>query len=100
MAAFSAHLETKVENDQAQYVNSWTYNKRESYSSNHYHPGLRNHKNLSYGSNKNVLQLPPGFNNQNFEGKPSLEMLWELLFQRHGLSSTKMNYVSVILKLM
>ncbi|XP_022858882.1 uncharacterized protein LOC111379688 [Olea europaea var. sylvestris] len=58
---------------QVQYVNSRNYNQRENYQVNHYHPGLRNHENLSYGNNRNTLQPPPGFNTRNSEGKPSLE---------------------------
>ena len=40
---------------------------------NYYHPGLRNHENLSYRNTKNVLQPPPGFDSQPSEKKMSLE---------------------------
>ncbi|XP_022857584.1 uncharacterized protein LOC111378582 [Olea europaea var. sylvestris] len=73
MSNSSSHQETEVANEQAQYVNSRNYNQRGSYQANHYHLGLRNHENLSYGNNKNTLQPPPRFNTQNSEGKPSLE---------------------------
>ncbi|XP_022855445.1 uncharacterized protein LOC111376704 [Olea europaea var. sylvestris] len=73
MSTSSSHQQTKVANEQAQYVNSRNYNQRRSYQANHYHPRLRNHENLSYGNNRNTLQPSPGFNTQNSEGKPSLE---------------------------
>ncbi|XP_022868727.1 uncharacterized protein LOC111388274 [Olea europaea var. sylvestris] len=73
MSTSSSHQETEVANEQAQYVNSRNYNQRGSYQANHYHPGLRNHENLSYGNNRNTLQPPPGFNTQNSDGKPPLE---------------------------
>ncbi|XP_022858269.1 uncharacterized protein LOC111379165 [Olea europaea var. sylvestris] len=65
--------QTEVANEQAQYVDSRNYNQRGSYQANHYHPGLRNHENLSYGNNRNTLQPPPGFNTQNSDRKPPLE---------------------------
>ncbi|XP_022883717.1 uncharacterized protein LOC111400543 [Olea europaea var. sylvestris] len=73
MSTSSSHQETEVANEQAQYVNSRNYTQRGSYQANHYHPGLRNHENLSYGNNRNTLQPPPGFNTQNSDGKPPLE---------------------------
>ncbi|XP_022880834.1 uncharacterized protein LOC111398110 [Olea europaea var. sylvestris] len=73
MATFSVYPETKMVNEQVQYINSGNFNQRGNYSSNHYHPGLRNHENLLYGNNRNTLQPPTGFNNQHSEGKPSLE---------------------------
>ncbi|XP_022860306.1 uncharacterized protein LOC111380876 [Olea europaea var. sylvestris] len=73
MSASSSNQETEVTNEQAQYVDSRNYNQRGSYQANHYHPGLRNHKNLSYGNNRNTLQPPPEFNTQNSDGKPPLE---------------------------
>ncbi|XP_022863452.1 uncharacterized protein LOC111383569 [Olea europaea var. sylvestris] len=73
MSTSSSHQETEVANEQAQYVNSRNYNQRGSYQANHYHPGLRNHENLSYGNNRNTLQPPPGFNTHNSDGKPPLE---------------------------
>ncbi|XP_022883666.1 uncharacterized protein LOC111400483 [Olea europaea var. sylvestris] len=73
MSTSSSHQETEVANEQAQYVNSRNYNKRGSYQANNYHPGLKNHENLSYGNNRNTLQPPPGFNTQNSDGKPPLE---------------------------
>ena len=45
--------------EQVQYINNWNYNYRGNLMSNYYHPGLRNHENLSYGNTKNVLQTPP-----------------------------------------
>ncbi|GMN64086.1 hypothetical protein TIFTF001_033160 [Ficus carica] len=41
----------------------------------HYHPGLRNHENLSYANNRNVLQPPPSFNQQVVEKELSVEDL-------------------------
>ncbi|XP_022868533.1 uncharacterized protein LOC111388104 [Olea europaea var. sylvestris] len=73
MSTSSSHQETEVANEQAQYVNRRNYNQRESYQANHYHPGLRNHENLSYGNNRNTLQPPSGFNTQNSDGKLPLE---------------------------
>ncbi|XP_022855495.1 uncharacterized protein LOC111376753 [Olea europaea var. sylvestris] len=73
MSTSSSHQETEVANEQAQYVDDRNYNQRGSYQANHYHPGLRNHENLSYGNNRNTLQPPPGFNTQNSDGKPPLE---------------------------
>ncbi|XP_022897631.1 uncharacterized protein LOC111411323 [Olea europaea var. sylvestris] len=75
MSTSSSHQETEVANEQAQYVNSKNYNQRGSYQANHYHPGLRNHENLSYGNNRNTLQPPPEFNTQNSDGKPPLEVI-------------------------
>ncbi|GMN63209.1 hypothetical protein TIFTF001_032286 [Ficus carica] len=39
------------------------------------HLHLRNHENFSYGNNKNVLQPPPGFNQQAVEKKHSVKHL-------------------------
>ncbi|PON63774.1 hypothetical protein PanWU01x14_129300 [Parasponia andersonii] len=41
----------------------------------HYHPGLHNHENFSYGNTKNILQPLPGFNLSVAEKKSSLEDL-------------------------
>ncbi|XP_060965621.1 uncharacterized protein LOC115720188 [Cannabis sativa] len=61
--------------EQAQYMAYKTYNNnyRGNPMPNYYHPGLRNHENLSYGNTKNVLQLPSGFNTQQQEEKKYLE---------------------------
>uniref|UniRef100_A0A803PT47 Retrotransposon gag domain-containing protein n=1 Tax=Cannabis sativa TaxID=3483 RepID=A0A803PT47_CANSA len=61
--------------EQAQYMAYKTYNNnyRGNPMPNYYHPGLRNHENLSYGNTKNVLQLPSGFNTQQQEDKKYLE---------------------------
>ncbi|XP_073158913.1 uncharacterized protein [Henckelia pumila] len=62
--------------EQAQYVNNRNFNNyRGNPAPNQYHPNLRNLENFSYANNKNVFNLPPGFNTQNGEGKPSLEDL-------------------------
>jgi hypothetical protein len=70
----TSYHEYKSEKEQVEYVNGRNFSRRGNYSANQYHPGLRNHENLSYGNNANVLQPPSGFNNQaSSEGKPSLE---------------------------
>ncbi|XP_075486227.1 uncharacterized protein LOC142525823 [Primulina tabacum] len=75
VALVTAEEEPVVE--EAQYIN-----KNRGYGgyrvnppSNTYHPGLRNHENLSYANNKNVLNPLPGFNKQKGKGKPSFEDL-------------------------
>ncbi|XP_068644707.1 uncharacterized protein [Aristolochia californica] len=61
--------------EQVQYINNRNYNYRDNPMPNYYHPGHRNHENLSYGNTKNVLQPqpPPGFDSQPSEKKMSLE---------------------------
>ncbi|KAF5475734.1 hypothetical protein F2P56_007510, partial [Juglans regia] len=61
--------------EQVQYINNQNYNYRGNPMPNHFHPGLRNHENLSYGNTKNVLQPQPpsGFNSQSSKKKMSLE---------------------------
>lgn len=78
VAALSSEEGPTVE--EAQFVNNrGGYDGYGGYRSNpmpnQYHPSLRNHENFSYANNKNVLNPPPGFNNQRDEGKPSLEDL-------------------------
>ncbi|XP_022889199.1 uncharacterized protein LOC111404654 [Olea europaea var. sylvestris] len=73
MSASSSHQEIEVAKEQVRYVNSSNYNPRKNFSANHYHLGLRNHENLSYGNNRNMLQPSPRFNTRNSKGKPSLE---------------------------
>ena len=43
--------------------------------SNNYYPSMHNHENMSYSNNKNVLQPPPGFSNQQVGKKPLVEDL-------------------------
>ncbi|XP_041001613.1 uncharacterized protein LOC121247311 [Juglans microcarpa x Juglans regia] len=59
--------------EQVKYINNRNYNYRGNPMPNYYHPGLRNHENLSYGNTKNVLQPAPGFDSQSSEKKMSLE---------------------------
>ncbi|XP_041011423.1 uncharacterized protein LOC121255209 [Juglans microcarpa x Juglans regia] len=59
--------------EQVQYINNRNYNYRGNPMPNYYHPGLRNHENLSYENTKNVLQPSPGFDSQQNEKKMSLE---------------------------
>ncbi|GMP70559.1 hypothetical protein CsSME_00029364 [Camellia sinensis var. sinensis] len=61
--------------EQVQYINNRNYNYRGNPMPNYYHPGHRNHENLSYGNTKNVLQPQPhpGFDSQPSEKKMSLE---------------------------
>ncbi|XP_040988950.1 uncharacterized protein LOC121236567 [Juglans microcarpa x Juglans regia] len=54
----------EVSQEQVQYINNRSYNYRGNPMPNYYHPGLRNHENLSYRNTKNVLQPPPGFDSQ------------------------------------
>jgi hypothetical protein len=61
--------------EQVQFVNNRNFNYRPNHLPTHYHPGLRNHENFSYANNRNVLQPPPGFNQQAVEKKPSVEDL-------------------------
>ncbi|XP_073031262.1 uncharacterized protein [Primulina eburnea] len=62
--------------EEAQYINNRGFGGyRGNPPPNTYHPGLRNHENFSYANNKNALNLPPGFNTQKGEGKPSFEDL-------------------------
>ncbi|KAK6125377.1 hypothetical protein DH2020_040881 [Rehmannia glutinosa] len=50
--------------EQVNYVNNRGFNNRGNQLPTHYHPGLRNHENFSYSNTRNVLQPPPGFQNQ------------------------------------
>ncbi|GMN73183.1 hypothetical protein TIFTF001_056063, partial [Ficus carica] len=61
--------------EQVQFVNNRNFNYRPNHLPTHYHPDLRNHENFSYANNRNVLQPPPGFNQQAVEKKPSVEDL-------------------------
>ncbi|XP_041011488.1 uncharacterized protein LOC121255284 [Juglans microcarpa x Juglans regia] len=63
----------KASQDQVQYINNRNYNFHGNPMPNYYHPGLRNHENLSYGNTKNMLQPPLGFDSQQSEKKMSLE---------------------------
>ncbi|WP_216668129.1 hypothetical protein, partial [Proteus mirabilis] len=60
--------ESSVEH--VEYVNNRNFNYRGNNMPNYYHAGLRNHKNLSYGNNRNVLQPPPGYDNKAPKKKP------------------------------
>ncbi|XP_073057201.1 uncharacterized protein [Primulina eburnea] len=67
--------------EEAQYINN---NRgyggyRGNPPSNTYLPGLRNHENFSYATNKNVLNLPPGFNTQKGEGKSFENLIGKFL---------------------
>ncbi|KAK6160738.1 hypothetical protein DH2020_004119 [Rehmannia glutinosa] len=59
--------------EQANYVNNRGFNNRGNQLPTHYHPGLRNHENFSYSNTRNVLQPPPGFQNQSSDKKASVE---------------------------
>ena len=68
--------------EDVQYVNNRGYVFRQNNNMpNYYHPGLRNHENLSYGNSSNAQNAPLGFHNQrasssNYQRKkkpPSLE---------------------------
>ncbi|GMN69127.1 hypothetical protein TIFTF001_038197 [Ficus carica] len=61
--------------EQVHYVNNQNYNYRGNNLPHYYHPGLHNHENLSYGNSSNVLHLPPSFESQASEKKPSIEDL-------------------------
>ena len=74
-ATFMSHEGNGMENEQVQYVNNCNTNYQGNYLPIYYHLSLRKHENFSYGNTKNVLQPPPGFNNQAVEKKPSLEYL-------------------------
>ena len=70
-----SHHGNEMENEQVQYVNNCNLNYRGNNLPNYYHLGLRNNQNFSYGNTKNVIQPPPGFNNQAVKKKPSFEDL-------------------------
>ena len=74
-ATSMSHQGNGMENEQVQYVNNCNTNYQGNYLPIYYHLSLRKHENFSYGNTKNVLQPPPGFNNQAVEKKPSLEYL-------------------------
>ncbi|KAK6135395.1 hypothetical protein DH2020_030906 [Rehmannia glutinosa] len=57
--------------EQANYVNNRGFNNRGNQLPTHYHPGLRNHENFSYSNTRNVLQPPPGYQNQASTVSPS-----------------------------
>ena len=62
--------------EQCQFVNKRNYNFQPNNNlPTHYHPGLRNHENFSYGNPNNALQPLPGFPRLLAEKKPSLEDL-------------------------
>ncbi|KAJ4718918.1 DNA-directed DNA polymerase [Melia azedarach] len=79
MAASSSCGDGGFEQEQCQYINNRNFNFRPSNNLlTHYHPGLRNHENFSYGNASNAM-LPPQparFQQQPMiEKKPSLEDL-------------------------
>uniref|UniRef100_A0A803P9R0 Uncharacterized protein n=1 Tax=Cannabis sativa TaxID=3483 RepID=A0A803P9R0_CANSA len=75
VVAASTSQGPKMSIEQAQYMANEPYNNNYQGNPmpNYYHPGLRNHENLSYGNTKNLLQPPPGFNAQQQPEKKSLE---------------------------
>ena len=71
----TSYSSAETDLEQAQYVNNRNFGFQGKQSSNNYYLGVRNHENLLYGNNRNVLQPPPGFSNQQVEKKPSVEDL-------------------------
>ncbi|XP_073120253.1 uncharacterized protein [Henckelia pumila] len=73
-AGVSVTIEESHPPEEAQYINPRGYgNYRGHPLPNTYHPGLRNHENISYANKKNVLNPPQRFNTNKGEGKASLE---------------------------
>ena len=69
------YLGVERDYEQVHYVNNQNYNYRGNNLPHYYHLGLHNHDNLSYGNSSNVLDLPPSFESQASEKKPSIEDL-------------------------
>ncbi|GMN66022.1 hypothetical protein TIFTF001_035092 [Ficus carica] len=75
MVANTPYLGYGIDQEQVNFVNNRNYNYRPNNLPTHYHPGLPNHENFSYGNPRNALQPPPGFQQLIAKNKPSLEDL-------------------------
>ncbi|GMN56045.1 hypothetical protein TIFTF001_025164 [Ficus carica] len=75
MVANASYVGDGSDQVQVHYVNNRNYNYCPNNLPTHYHRGLRNHENFSYGNPRNALQPPPGFQQPIAEKKPSLEDL-------------------------
>ena len=81
MATNVAFTEEEENSEQCQFVGNRNFNYRPPQDNifrpnnnlpPHYHPGLRNHENFSYGNQRNAI-IPPGPSQPIGERKPSLE---------------------------
>ena len=75
-----------VKQEQCQYINNQNlYYRPTNNFPTHYHPGLRNHENVSYANPRNTLQPPPGFPQPLAEKKTSYEeMLSTFIMETRG----------------
>ncbi|GMN60696.1 hypothetical protein TIFTF001_029775 [Ficus carica] len=70
MAANASYVGDGSDQEQVHYVNNQNYIYRPNNLPTHYHPGLCNHENFSYGNPRNALQLSSGFQQPIAEKKP------------------------------
>ncbi|GMN62644.1 hypothetical protein TIFTF001_031726 [Ficus carica] len=61
MVANASYTGDEVDEEHCQYVNNRNYNYQFNNLPTHYHSGLHNHENFSYGNPRIALQPPPGF---------------------------------------
>ena len=98
--ATMANQKEQCEFEMTNYVERGQYRRHQQQFPTYYHPNLRNHENLSYANNKNVLQAPTGFNGTSNEKTSSFkDLMLEFGKELRSKTSVLENSIQTILNI-